>query len=239
MVSPTKNVEPSLRRTNLKAAEMSIKLNELVEDMAHADIAWYWRNCRPESISAFDFYDSYPRPRKGTGPLYPQSEARSFFLPAESWDLLSEMLLANFCKHAGWKCLYRGEPEGYMKHICKNRVDVLNDIGWAIELLEHREPELTHGGEVLRMNWGNWFAVLNRQLEHATRLCPTPSLRQYVGSLFTLRSQCNPENSCFLTQSEAFEEANSIIEEIKHQRSVDYEKREMRLADLEAELRAN
>lgn len=215
--SQSKTVQTCLRRTNLKAAEMSVQLNELVEDMAHPDIAWYWRNCRPESIENFDSLDYWNRPRKGTGLFYPQSEVRNFFLPAESWDLLSEILLSHFREAAGWKCLYRGEPESYMKHICKNRVDVLNEIGWALELLEHREPEPTHGGEALRMNWGGWFEVLNYELRVAARVCPAPSLRHYVSCLITLRTQCDPENSCFLTQSGALEEADSLIEEIREQ----------------------
>ncbi|MDB4638697.1 hypothetical protein OAE87_01105 [bacterium] len=217
MVSPTKNVEPSLRRTNLKAAEMSVKLNELVEELCPPDIAWYWRNCRPESIENFDSLNYGNRPRKGTGLFYPKSEVRNFFLPAESWELLSEMLLANFCQQAGWRCTDADGRETYIKVQCKNKVDGLNEIGWALELLEHREPELTHGGEALRMNWGNWFEVLNLELRVAAYLCPEPSLRHYVSCLITLRSQCDPENSCFLTQSYAIEEADSMIEEIREQ----------------------
>ena len=122
------------------------------------------------------------------------------------------MLLAHFWEASGW-----GSDPSYSKHICKNIVNWLNEIGWALELLEHREPELTHGGEALRMNWGNWFEVLNFELRVAAQVCPTPSLRHFVSCLITLRTQCDPENSCFLTQSEALEEADLLIEEIREQ----------------------
>lgn len=228
--SANQMLKPMVRRTkapitppaasllnNERAARMSAQLTQLVEELAEPDVAWMFRNDRPGPVTEYSVPDGYQRkPSEDTTVFFPSDDVRGFYLSAEHWDLISEVLQARF--HY-WCVMRYDQKEPMYRYQVETIVGCLAATAWAIELIEHRQPmQKVEGAEELQMHWGKWFGLLHHQLEVATHCCPGPMLADYFGAVFTLRTQCCPRNQEFLIRNEAREAVLKRLEEIKEER---------------------
>ena len=84
---------------NERAAKMSAQLTQRVEELTEPDVAWMWRNDRPGPITEYSVPPHVSKPSSDTSVFFPSADVRGFYLPARSWDLISEILQAHF--HTG------------------------------------------------------------------------------------------------------------------------------------------
>ena len=210
---------------NERAARVSAQLTQLVEELAEPDVAWMWRNDRPGPVTEISVPDGYNRkPSPDTTVFFPSADVRGFYLPAAHWDLLSEVLQAQF---RGWCEKRYGQEEPMNRQQVEIIVGCLSATAWAIELIEHRQPmQKVEGTEELLMHWGKWFGLLNYQLEQGQSHCPGPMLADYVVAVCTLRTQCCPRNDEFLTGNEARAAMPSRLESIRQIRRQEQERKQ-------------
>ena len=209
---------------NERAAKMSAQLTQLVEELAEPDAAWMFRNDRPGPVTEYSVPSHVKKPSPDTSVFFPSADVRGFYLPAEHWDLISEVLQAKF----HYWCVKRFDQKEPMdRQQVETIVGCLAATAWAVELIEHRQPmQKVEGAEELLMHWGGWFSLLNEQLENGKSHCPGPMLTDYVCAILTLRTQCCPRNREFLTGNEARAAMPIRLESIRQIRREEQERKQ-------------
>ena len=205
------------------AAKRSAELTQLVDQLAHPDLAWRYRNDRPQGLtdSSLGGPPTY-WPRSTTTVFHPPEDVRGFYLPTTSWELFIEILMIRFRE---WCELKRDDDDFWFSGSIEGRTHILAAIAWAIELIENRNPVDVSNppAQELLMHWCRWFGVLLYQLELGAEFCPPDQLRQYISAVFTLRTQCCPCNWHHLTGIDAKAQVSAAVDEQLNEQS--YRKR--------------